>query len=114
MGEMEASGFRKLTEKGQHEDAVVPYPQLVHVLKVVSGHKVLVLEETRRQKEKSEGNQRQPGSFRHGNTEEMLSRASRRRLKPNLVTSQNRARDLMRRPQKEETKRWKAAETQLH
>lgn len=74
---MEASGWRKLTEKGQHEDAVVSYPQLVHVLKVVSGHKVLVLEETRRQKEESEGRQQQPaGSFGHGNAEEMLSRAS--------------------------------------
>lgn len=82
---MEASGCRKLTEKGQHEDAVVSYPQLVHVLKVVSGHKVLVLEETRRQKEKSEENQQQPRSFRHGNTEEMLSRASQKLLKPNLV-----------------------------
>lgn len=88
---MEARGFRKLTEEGQHEDAVVSYPQLVHVLKVVSGHKVLVLEETRRQKEESEGSQRQPRSFRQGNTEEMLSRASQNPFQPNLVSRQNRA-----------------------
>lgn len=79
--EDEASGFRKLTEKGQHEDAFVPYPQLVGVFKVVSGHKVFVLGQTQRQEEKSE-DCRQSGSFEHGNTEELLSRASQTPVPP--------------------------------
>lgn len=32
-----------LTEEGQHEDAIVSYPQLVGVIKVIPCHKVIIL-----------------------------------------------------------------------
>lgn len=46
--------IQKLTEKGQHENAVIAYPQLVDVLEVVPGHKVFILGQTEQQEEKSE------------------------------------------------------------
>lgn len=32
-----------LTEKGEHEDAIISYPQLIGVFKVISGHNVFIL-----------------------------------------------------------------------
>lgn len=32
-----------LTEESQHEDAIVPYPQLVSIIKVIPGYKVIIL-----------------------------------------------------------------------
>lgn len=39
---------RVLTEEGEHEDAVIPYSQLVGVLKVIPGHEVVLLDGERR------------------------------------------------------------------
>lgn len=44
--------IQKLTEEGQHEDAVIAYPQLVDVFKVVPGHKVFILRRSERREEK--------------------------------------------------------------
>lgn len=33
----------RLTEEREHEDAVVSYPQLVWIFKILSGHKILIL-----------------------------------------------------------------------
>lgn len=35
---------RVLTEESEHEDAVIPYSQLVGVFKVIPGHKVVLLD----------------------------------------------------------------------
>lgn len=43
---------RLLTEEGEHEDAVIPYSQLVGVLKVISGHEVVLLDGERGETEK--------------------------------------------------------------
>lgn len=40
----EGSRKRFLTEESEHEDAVISYPQLVSIFKVVSGHEVLLLQ----------------------------------------------------------------------
>lgn len=53
----------QLTEKGEHEDAVIAYPQLVDILKVVPGHKVFILGQMEQQEDKSEENYRYPGSL---------------------------------------------------
>lgn len=35
-----------LTKESQHENAIVAYSQLVCILKVIPGHKVLILQKT--------------------------------------------------------------------
>lgn len=46
------SFLKTLTETCQHENAVIAYLQLVSILKVISGHKVIILQENiQRQRE---------------------------------------------------------------
>lgn len=32
-----------LTEESEHEDAIISYPQLVRIFKLISGHKLIIL-----------------------------------------------------------------------
>lgn len=42
---LQRSSFHQvLTEESQHENAIIPYPQLVSVIKVIPGHKVIILQ----------------------------------------------------------------------
>lgn len=42
----ESSFHQVLTEESQHENAIISYPQLVSVIKVISCHKVIILQGT--------------------------------------------------------------------
>lgn len=55
-----------LTEKREHEDAVVSYPQLICVFKVVSGHKVFILNE--QQKSETQREIQALTSYHHSST----------------------------------------------
>ena len=44
---------KRLTEESEHEDSIISYPQLISIFKIISGHKVLILDR-RSNREKKE------------------------------------------------------------
>lgn len=47
-----AESERGLTEESEHEDAIIPYSQLVGVFKVIPGHEVVLLDGKRRDRKR--------------------------------------------------------------